>query len=308
MAVVRRGLRRRSARRGCRPGRTPAGRARSIAARNGRLITGLPRPHAEQDDQDPAADPVAGLGHVGEQPGEHQRGPGRRASRRRAPAGGAAADSGRAMSSRSAWTGAIRAVRRAGSQAAAMVTTDADDVAPPRTVRGAKTSGCPDRSRPNVREQRADAHAPAAPRAPRPSVEPTSAEHERLEQHRPGDLPLGGAQGPQQRELAAALGDQDREGVDDEEAPTTSAMPAKISRKVVRKQIASSRSLARLVGGLVAGDRLVAGGQQRGDLVAQLGLGDAVLGGHPDVGEGVLAARGTGPARWRCRRRRGWRR
>ena len=40
---------------------------------------------------------------------------------------------------------------------------------------------------------------------------------ERLGDHRPVDLPAGGAQGAEQRELAAALRDQDRERVDDQE-------------------------------------------------------------------------------------------
>ena len=43
------------------------------------------------------------------------------------------------------------------------------------------------------------------------------ADEHRLEQHRAEHLALPGADGAQQRELAAALGDDDREGVEDDE-------------------------------------------------------------------------------------------
>ena len=43
------------------------------------------------------------------------------------------------------------------------------------------------------------------------------ADDERLEDHRAEDLPPRGADRPQRRELARALGDGDREGVEDDE-------------------------------------------------------------------------------------------
>ncbi len=88
----------------------------------------------------------------------------------------------------------------------------------PATVRGEKISGCPDRSRPNWANS---SRSSIASSTPEPEAEggAEDAEDERLELHRPRDLALGGAERAQQGELAAALGDQDRERVDDEERP-----------------------------------------------------------------------------------------
>ena len=66
------------------------------------------------------------------------------------------------------------------------------------------------------REQVADAQA---------DRRPDQADGCRLEEHRPVDLSARGAHGAQQRELPAALGDQDREGVDDDEHPRRSGRP-----------------------------------------------------------------------------------
>ena len=137
-------------------------------------------------------------------------------------------DSGSATSSRSAWTGAIRPVRRAGSQAATIVTTMPMTYAA-ITVRGARISGCSARSRPNVRDQRPDPHRQHARPSPRPSVDaeraPTTNASSCTERI---TCRLRGAQGAQQRELAAALGDQDREGVDDDVA---ARRPARCRRR-----------------------------------------------------------------------------
>ena len=46
---------------------------------------------------------------------------------------------------------------------------------------------------------------------------PDEADHQRLKQHRPCHLPAARAERTEQRQLAAALGDQDRERVDDQE-------------------------------------------------------------------------------------------
>ena len=53
---------------------------------------------------------------------------------------------------------------------------------------------------------------------PEPEGRADRADRERLELDRPDHLPLGRAEGAEQGELAAALGDQDREGVDDDVA------------------------------------------------------------------------------------------
>jgi ribosomal protein S16 len=70
--------------------------------------------------------------------------------------------------------------------------------------------------------------------------------------------------------------------------PTTSEIPAKTSRNVVMKEIASRRSPP-ASSAARAGHRLEARRQRGGDGVAQLGLADPVLGGDPHVGVDVTA-------------------
>ena len=60
--------------------------------------------------------------------------------------------------------------------------------------------------------------------------------------------------------------------------PTTSAMPAKISRNVLMKRDRLDQVAGGVLGRLVAGDRLVAVGQHGRDVVAQLLLTDPVGG------------------------------
>ena len=137
-------------------------------------------------------------------------------------------------------SGAIREARRAGSSAATAVT-------PTPMTYDQNTAGQvignvgPAQVQPEhaeepaqpEREQVADAQTDRRPDQPH---------GRRLEQHRPVDLPARGAHGAQQRELPAALGDQDREGVDDDEHPHERATTAaKTSRKVCRNPRISSR-------------------------------------------------------------------
>ncbi len=72
-------------------------------------------------------------------------------------------------------------------------------------------------------------------------------------------------------------------------APTTSEMPAKISRNVVRNEIALSRSEADSSAASSPVTASRPSGQDAGHGVAQVLLGDAVGGGHPHVVVGVAA-------------------
>ena len=265
---------------------------RARPTRNGRLITGLvaATPSRIARTPPPTCQPPCG---------RSRNRPATRAQRRRRAISATPStsrrwsdDSGSATSSRSAWTGAIRPVRRAGSQAAAMVTTTptAYDA---RKVRGAKISGWPERSSPMEANSARMPIASSTP-SPRPMRRAEHAEHERLELHRPGHLPLRGTEGAQQRELAAALGDQDRERVDDQEGADHQGDAGEDQQERGEERDRLQQRRWRLVGGVVAGDRLDAVGQLGRDRVAQLLLGDAVVGGHPEVGVGVLAVEEEG--------------
>ena len=214
VAAVRRGLRSEFW-----PARLPTGpKTRRFAAaaslRNGRLIERRGRRDAEQDPEDAGADPPARVRHVEEQP-ERQRdrsetmttsteqepSPERGLGQgdvvaQRLHRGDPAAAPGRQPGRRH------RDERRPMAYAAS-------------TVRGARIRSCALMSRPTRAIRLRIAIARPMPR-PTPSVAPSRPIDERLEQHRPDDLPSRGPQGAEQRQLAAALGDQDREGVDDD--------------------------------------------------------------------------------------------
>ncbi len=195
--------------------------------------------------------------------------------------------SGNAMSSRIAWTGAIREVRRAGSHAAATVTTSPDG------VRGHDGAGrehqrLPGQVQPEAAEQRPDAEREQHPEA-EADRRADQADHGRLEQHRPRHLAGGGAERPEQGQLAAALGDQDRERVDDQERPDHQGDPGEDQQEGLDEPDRLLQLRGGLVRGLVARHRLVPVGKYVGHPVAQVFLRDAVLRGHPDVGERVVA-------------------
>ena len=144
------------------------------------------RGHAQQHREHPGADPPAVVRHRTRRtarPGPAGRRPPSSArpssSRRRTD------DSGSAMSSRSACTGAIRPVRRAGSQAATIVTDDADGVRRDDRARARRSAaGRPGRGRTSPTSARMPI-ASSTP-SPRPIVEPSTPDHERLELHRAG--------------------------------------------------------------------------------------------------------------------------
>ena len=134
----------------------------------------------------------------------------------RRPAAGAGSRS-RAARCRRAAPAPARSGRSAGpaAHAATMVTTHAHDVrrddGPRREdqrLPGQVEAELPEQQPQHHRQQHAE------PEADRGAEQP---EHERLQLHRPGHLAPRGTEGAQQRELAAALRDQDRERVDDEE-------------------------------------------------------------------------------------------
>ena len=172
VAVVRRGLRSEFWPASCPIGPNSFASAAPVARRNGRPITGLAAvtPSSTASTPAPTHHPLCGTALTNRpitasgMPSAISAIP---SSRRRRTD-----DSGRATSSRSAWTGAIRPVRRAGSQAATIVTMI--PVAYAATgVRGARMSGWSARSRPNVATRERIPIASTYPR-PSPSVEPTT--------------------------------------------------------------------------------------------------------------------------------------
>ena len=261
VAVVRRGLRSEFWPASCPIGPKSFASAAPVARRNGRPITGLAAvtPSSTASTPAPTHHPLCGTAPTNRpitasgMPSAISAIP---SSRRRRTD-----DSGRATSSRSAWTGAIRPVRRAGSQAATIVTMI--PVAYAATgVRGARMSGWSARSRPNVATRAPDPHREHETEA-EPERRADDADDERLELDRADHLSLGGPQGAQQRQLAAALGDQDREGVDDDVAAHHQRDPGEDQQEGGEEVDAVEQRPGALLGGVVAGHRLVAVGQHR---------------------------------------------
>ncbi|CAB4710572.1 unannotated protein [freshwater metagenome] len=237
MAVVRRGLRREFW-----PARTPTvPKVRAYADRasssSGRLSTGLAAetPSRMASTPAPTHHPPCGTSTTSPRPTTSASRPAP-ASATPSPNRRRSELSGSATSSRSACTGAMRAVRRAGSQAAAIVTTTPTAYAA-TTVRGAKISGCPRRSSPNWAKSARMAIASSTPN-PRPTVDPkipsTSASSctERVTCRL--EAPSARSSASSRERWATRI----EKVLTMRKAPTTSAIPAKISRKVVRKPIA----------------------------------------------------------------------
>ena len=146
------------------------------------------------------------------------------------------------MSSLSACTGAIRPTRRAGKYAATMVTSTPTTY-DATTVRGPNTSGCPDRSRPNWPNRTRSAIASSTP-SPRPIVEPSSPS---TNASSCTDQVTCRREAPRARSSASSrlrCATRIENVLTMMNAPTTRAMPAKTSRNVVMKPIASSSSSA----------------------------------------------------------------
>jgi hypothetical protein len=141
---------------------------------------------------------------------------------------------------------------------------------------------------PELGEQAADAHR-EEDAEPEADGGAEKSEDQGLEQHRAGDLLLAGAQGAEQRQLATALRNQDRERVDDQEGADDQGDAREDQQEGGQE---AHRLLDRgggFVGRLVAGDGLDAVGERAGHGRGQVFLAGAGLGRHPDVGEGVLA-------------------
>ena len=120
-----------------------------------------------------------------------------------------------------------------------------------------------DRGRPGSRvRSRVDRFMPMAPMsfirptarptpAPTPSDRADDAEQQRLDQHGPVDLPAAGADGPHQADLAGALGDQHREGVDDQEDADEEGDPGEAEHRVLHDVEEGADVLAVRVRGLL---------------------------------------------------------
>ncbi len=150
--------------------------------------------------------------------------------------------SGRAMSSRIACTGAIREVRRAGSQAAATVTTTPTAYAT-STVRGAKRSDCPDRSSPKPPNRVRIPSASSTPR-PRPMVDPTRPTTNASSSTDPVTWRLDAPSARSRASSRLRWATRIEKVLTIRNAPTTSEMPAKISRKVCMNPMACRSSEA----------------------------------------------------------------
>jgi hypothetical protein len=92
------------------------------------------------------------------------------------------------------------------------------------------------------------------------------------------------------RELSAALGDEDREGVDDEERPDDERDRGEDEQERVDERQRLPDRVLRLLGGRGTGDGLEAFGQHLVDGGLELVLRDVTLPGHPHVRVHVLPA------------------
>ncbi len=213
------------------------------------------RRHAQQHDEHPAAEHPAARGDVGEQPDAHGRGArdDREHAEHQAPVDGRLRERD-VVAQRLHGRDPGGTPRRQPGRSHRDDHTD--DVAGEHGPRR-EDQGLAGEVEAEVREQGADAHrqqhteAEAERRA-------HQADDERLEQHRPGDLSLGRAERAQQRQLAAALGDQDREGVDDQERPDDQGDPGEDQQEGTQEADRVEKVGRRLVGRVVTGDGLQA--------------------------------------------------
>ncbi len=151
-------------------------------------------------------------------------------------------DSGMAMSSRSAVTGAIRAARRAGRYAASVV-TPTPTTYDATTVSGRKTSGCPERSRPKLANSARMPIARTTPSAsPRvaPTVPSSTASNSTDRVTCLREAPSARSRASSRLRCATRM----EKVFTIRKLPTTSAMPAKTSRKTLMNRIASITPVA----------------------------------------------------------------
>ena len=198
-------------------------------------------------------------------------------------------DAGSTAPSRTAAIGGTRVARRAGRMLASSVT-------PVPTISDIVIV-CVAITVPAVGQLDARARRTARPcpwRSPSPVTSPiteaTQADHEALETHRAHDLLARGAERPQRRELPRALGDRDRQGVEDHEARRRAARcapkPSSTSRIIAIAVVDVLRVVLGLLGAVLD---LQVGGQQRLDRPHELRGRRAVLRGDRDRVVAALA-------------------
>ena len=125
-----------------------------------------------------------------------------------------------------------------------------------------------------------------------------------LEQLGPQHLAARRADRPQQRHLAAPLGDDDLERVVDREARHDEPDRGEHQQERVEEAEPLAHVVLRLLGDLRAGQRFDTGGKHGGDAGCQLRLGDARLRRRPSPRRSRRCRRAAPAGRWRGRRSR----
>ena len=192
-------------------------------------------------------------------------------------------EGGSSAPSRSAAIGGTRVARKAGPIAASMATSVPTNSGS-RTVSGFRVIaevGSPD---PALSNSVSSSFAKPMPDHD-PGQRRQQADHQRLDQHRAQHLAAAGADRAQQGELAGALGDRDRERVEDDEGAANTVAPANASSSGVRKSLIPLATwLACSLAALGAGLHLHVVGHGRDDALLQLLLADARVGLDRDRG------------------------
>ena len=177
--------------------------------------------------------------------------------------------------SRTAEIGGTRVARRAGTMLATSVTIVPVSMET-MIVRVASTVPDSGRSTPMRGEQRAHALGDAERRATRPITEATQADDQAFEHDRAHDLAARGAERAQRRELPRALGDGDRERVEDHERAHEQRDAAEAEQEVRDELQALVDVLGVGRGLLVAGLDLGGAGSSGLIVLRQRGRRDAV--------------------------------
>ena len=184
--------------------------------------------------------------------------------------------------SRRAATGGTRVARRAGAREASSVTIVPTAIGSD-TVRGWMVSAAGGRPNPTASNS-----APAASRSGHPTAMPISGrdepDRERLAQDAPQDLPPHGTDGAQHRELPHALGDRDREGVEDDERAHEHGGTGECQEGRGEERVDAAGDLVGLLlGGLGAGLHLHRARHRGDDALLELAGRDPRVGLHRDV-------------------------
>src|SRR5215207_8770020 len=194
-----------------------------------------------------------------------------------------------AVSGWRAATGGTRVALRAGMTAASTVTIR-PTASETTTVRGWNwMAGGRDVGPEEGAQQRLQAAGDQHPEAEADQRCDQGDDH-RLEQHRVHHLAAAGPQAAQQGQLAGALGDDDGEGVEDQEGAHQQGHEGEGEQRGAEEPPDGVvDGGGRVLGQLLAGEHLVPGLDGGPDAVAQLLGGDALLGGDVDLVEAALA-------------------